>query len=67
LALTLASGENSNGGFGEITSGGYTQSVATPEATASIDLIVGPVTVRLDVATPAVRVAELVMALQARS
>jgi transposase len=43
------------------------QSVATPEATASIDLIVGPVTVRLDVATPAVRVAELVMALQARS
>ena len=39
--------------------------VATPEATASIDLIIGPVTVRLDSATPAARVAELAMALQA--
>ena len=40
--------------------------VATAEATASIDLIIGPVTVRLDSATPAARVAELVMALQVR-
>ena len=39
---------------------------ATAEATASIDLIIGPVTVRLDSATPAARVAELVMALQVR-
>ena len=39
--------------------------VATPLATASIDLIIGPVTVRLDAATPAARVAELAMALQA--
>ena len=31
-----------------------------------IDLIIGPVTVRLGGATPAARVAELVMALQAR-
>lgn len=42
------------------------QSVATPVATASIDLIIGPVTVRLDAATPAARVVELVIALQAR-
>ena len=34
---------------------------------ASIDLIIGLVTVRLDAATPAARVAELVMALQART
>jgi transposase len=40
--------------------------VATLEATASIDLIIGPVTVRLDGATPAARVVELVVALQAR-
>lgn len=40
--------------------------VATPDATALIDLIIGPVTVQLDAATPAARVAELVMALQAR-
>ncbi|SIS91361.1 transposase [Phaeovulum vinaykumarii] len=40
--------------------------VATVTATASIDLMIGPVTVRLDAATPAARVAELVMALQAR-
>lgn len=33
---------------------------------ASIDLVVGPVMVRLDAATPSERVAELVMALQAR-
>jgi len=42
------------------------QAVDTPVATASIDLIIGPVTVRLDTATPAARVAELVVALQAR-
>ncbi len=42
------------------------QSVETADATVSIDLIIGPVTVRLNAATPAVRVAELVMALQAR-
>jgi transposase len=41
------------------------QAVATPEAKASIDLIIGPVTVRLDSATPTARVAELVMALRA--
>jgi transposase len=40
--------------------------VATAQATASIDLIIGPVTVRLDSATPAARVAELVMAMQVR-
>ena len=41
--------------------------VVTAEATASIDLIIGPVTLRLDAATPAARVAELVMALRASS
>jgi transposase len=41
------------------------QPVDTPITTASIDLIIGPVTVRLDAATPAARVAELVMALRA--
>ena len=40
--------------------------VPTMSSTASIDLIIGPVTVRLDAATPAARVAELVIALQAR-
>ncbi len=40
---------------------------ATPEATASIDLIIGPVTVRLDGATPATRVAELAVALRVGS
>ena len=43
------------------------QSFAAPEATASIDLTIGPVTVRLDAATPAARVAELAMALRACS
>ena len=43
------------------------QSVAASEATASIDLIIGPVTVRLDGATPAARVAELAIALWAGS
>ena len=41
------------------------QAVDTPVATASIDLLIGPVTVRLDTATPAARIAELIMALQA--
>lgn len=40
--------------------------LATPGAKASIDLILGPVTMRLDASTPAERVAELVMARQAR-
>lgn len=42
------------------------QPVETPVEMSSIDLIIGPVTVRLDGATPAAKVAELVMALQAR-
>jgi len=41
------------------------QPVETPAAIASIDLLIGPVTVRLDAATPAARVAELVIALRA--
>ena len=40
--------------------------VVTAETRPPIDLIIGPVTVRLGGATPAARVAELVMALQAR-
>jgi transposase len=43
------------------------QSAAALLATASMDLIIGPVTVRLDGATPAARVAELAMALRALS
>ncbi|MGK8236626.1 transposase [Roseovarius sp. MS2] len=43
------------------------QAVDTPVATATIDLLIGPVTVRLDAATPAARIAELAMALQART
>jgi transposase len=39
--------------------------VETSGPTTSIDLIIGPVTVRLDAATPAARVAELAMALRA--
>lgn len=38
--------------------------VPTMSSLASIDLIIGPVTVRLDAATPAARVAELAMALR---
>jgi transposase len=44
-----------------------TQAVDTPFGTASIDLLIGPVTIRLDAATPAARVAELAMALRACS
>jgi transposase len=43
-----------------------TQTSEPPILTGTIDLIIGPVTVRLDTATPAARVAELVTALQAR-
>ena len=39
--------------------------VATPEATETVDLIIGSVTVRLDAPTLAVRIAELIMALRA--
>lgn len=42
------------------------QQVEPAVLAASIDLVVGPVMVRLDAATPSERVAELVMALQAR-
>ena len=41
------------------------QPVETPVATTSIDLVIGPVTVRLDAVTPAARVAEVILALQA--
>ena len=40
--------------------------VVTAATMASIDLVIGPVTVRLDGATPAARIVELIMALQAR-
>jgi transposase len=43
------------------------QSATASLAAASIDLIIGPVTVRLDGATPAARVAELALALRACS
>ena len=43
------------------------QLVDAPGRAASIDLVVGSVKVLLNAATPAARVAELVMALQARS
>lgn len=39
--------------------------VVAAATTASIDLIIGPVTVRLNAATPAARVVELVVALRA--
>jgi transposase len=40
--------------------------VVTAEATPTLDLIIGPVTIRLDAATAAARIADLVMALQVR-
>lgn len=42
-----------------------TQTSEPPIVTGTIDLAIGPVTVRLDAATPAARVAELVTALRA--
>ena len=53
----------------EVAGAEFAGPVASPPAaaTASIDLIIGPVTVRLDAATPAARVAELAMALRACS
>ena len=41
------------------------QTSEPPIATGTIDLIIGPVTVRLDPATPVPRIAELVLALRA--
>lgn len=43
-----------------------TQTLEPPFVTNTVDLVIGPVTVRLDPATPTARVAELVIALQAR-
>lgn len=43
------------------------QPTSAPAAAASIDLIIGPVTVRLDAGTPASRVVELAVALRACS
>ena len=42
-----------------------TQTSEPPVVTGTIDLVIGPVTVRLDAATAAARVAELVIALRA--
>lgn len=55
----------------EIAGAEFAAPVALPEqveapVTTSIDLIIGPVMLCLDAATPASRVAELVMALQGR-
>ena len=55
----------------EIAGAKFAAPVALPEqaetpVTTSIDLIIGPVMLRLDAATSASRVAELVMALQGR-
>ena len=55
----------------EIAGAEFAAPVAAPEqaeapVTTSIDLIIGPVMLRLDAATSAARVAELVMALQGR-
>ena len=41
------------------------QTSEPPTVTGTIDLIIGPVTVRLDPATPVARIAELVLALRA--
>ena len=56
----------------EIAGAEFTAAVATGQpvempVTTSIDLIIGSLTVRLDAATPAARVAELAMALRAGS
>jgi transposase len=44
-----------------------TQTLEPSVATGTVDLVIGLVTVRLGAATPAARVAELVLALQARA
>ena len=44
-----------------------TQTLEPPVVTGTVDLVIGLVTVRLDTATPAARVAELVIALRACS
>lgn len=41
-----------------------TQTLEPPIVTGTVDLVIGSVTVRLDAATPAARVAELVIALR---
>ena len=55
----------------EVTGAEFAAPIASPMAVAtamaSIDLIIGSVTVRLDAATPAARVAELAVALRACS
>lgn len=52
----------------EVAGAEFAAPVASPlavAAAATIDLIIGPVTVRLDGATPAARIAELAVALRA--
>jgi transposase len=70
VAETLVPGVTVNEVAPEILGAEFTEPVATaqaedtPVATASIDLLIGQVTVRLDTATPAARIAELAVALR---